>query len=129
MAKLRTDRLNSLLREVISDVIRKDVKNLEVSTLVTVTRVDITRDLRYAKVYISVIGTEAEKTTTLNALNTAAGFIAVHASKEVVMRFFPQLTFYLDKGLEQQFRVQELLNEIEAQREAQGGDDAAAEGT
>lgn len=58
MAVKRTDRLNSLLKEVISEVIRKDVRNPHVNELVTVTRVNISRDLRHAKVFISVIGTE-----------------------------------------------------------------------
>jgi len=58
MAKERVDRLNSLLKEVLSEVIRRDVQNRNIPDLVTVTRVDITKDLRHAKVYISMIGTE-----------------------------------------------------------------------
>ncbi len=57
MAVKRTDRLNSLLKEVISEVIRREVRNPHVNELVTVTRVQISKDLHYAKVYISVIGT------------------------------------------------------------------------
>src|ERR1700720_1746150 len=96
MPKQRTDRLNSLLKEVISEVIRKDVRNPHVNELVTVTRVDITKDLHYAKVYISVIGDEQAKAETIAALTSAAGFIAVNSSKKVVMRYFPELTFKLD---------------------------------
>ncbi|MES2345660.1 MAG: 30S ribosome-binding factor RbfA [Chlamydiota bacterium] len=77
MAKRRTDRLNSLLKEVISEVIMRDVRNPHVTTLITVTRVDISSDLHYAKVYISVIGSQVEKDETLKALQSAAGFIAV----------------------------------------------------
>lgn len=118
MVKQRTDRLNSLLKEVISEVIHKDVRNPNVTELVTVTHVEITKDLHYAKVYISVIGTEADKQNTLNALQSAAGFIAVHASKKVVMRYFPALTFKLDDTVDKHMRIQTLLNEINAKREA-----------
>lgn len=117
MAKQRTDRLNSLLKEVISEVIRRDVKNPHVSELVTVTRVDITKDLHHAKVYISVIGTPEQKNETLHALSSASGFIAVNASKKVVMRYFPELVFKLDDSVDKQMRIQELLGEIATERE------------
>lgn len=119
MPKQRTDRLNSLLKEVISEVIRRDVRNPHVNELVTVTRVDITKDLHYAKVYISVIGTAEDKTNTLNALQSAAGFIAVNASKKVVMRYFPSLTFKLDDAVDKHMRIETLLKEINDKKEAE----------
>lgn len=116
MQKKRTDRLNSLLKEVISDVIRKNVRNPHVNELVTVTDVDITKDLHYAKVYISVIGTDKQKQETLNALQGAAGFIAVQASRQVVIRYFPALTFKLDEGVDKQMQIQKLLSDIEKEK-------------
>lgn len=113
----RTDRLNSLLREVISDVIRKEVKNPAVHSLVTVTKVEITKDLHYAKVYVSVIGTDEEKAKTLQALQSAAGFIAVQSSKEVVMRYFPELQFRIDEGVEKQMRIENLLDDLQRERD------------
>lgn len=118
MAGNRIVRLNSLLKEVISEVIRDDVRNPHVSALNTVTRVDITKDLHHAKVYISVIGTDAEKAETLMALNTAAGFIAVNASKKVVMRFFPELHFTLDDSVDRHMRIEDLLGKISEERQA-----------
>ncbi len=119
MSKQRTDRLNSLLREVISEVIRHDVRNPHVNELVTVTRVDITKDLHHAKVYISVIGSREAKTNTINALESASGFIAVTASKKVVMRYFPALVFKLDEGVDKHMRIEELLSEIHAKKATQ----------
>lgn len=113
--KQRTDRINSLLKEVLSDVIRKDVRNPHINTLITVTKVDISKDLHQAKVYISVIGTPQEKEKTIAALQSAAGFIAVTASKQVVMRYFPALTFKLDDAVEKHMRIEELLEEIKSQ--------------
>lgn len=123
MAKQRTDRLNSLLKEVISDVIRKDVRNPHVNELITVTRVDITKDLHYAKVFISVIGNETAKAETLKALQTAAGFIAVIASKKVVMRYFPELTFKLDDSVDKHMRIEKILGEISDERESRSHDE------
>ena len=112
----RTDRLNSLLKEVISDIIKREVRNPHVNDLLTVTRVDITKDLRYAKVYISVIGSEQEKQGTLQALQSASGFIAVQSSKEVVMRYFPELRFILDDSVDKHMRITDLLDKINAEK-------------
>lgn len=116
MAVKRTDRLNSLLKEVISEVIKRDVKNPHVNELLTITRVEITKDLHYAKVYVSVIGSPTEKQETLGALNSAAGFIAVNSSKKVVLRYFPALTFILDTSVEKQIRIESLLTQISEER-------------
>ncbi len=119
MAIQRTARLNSLLKEVISDVVRLHVRNPHVTGLITVTRVDITKDLHYAKVYVSVIGTPEQKKETLEALQSAAGFIAVNSAKKVVMRYFPTLTFKLDDGVEKHMRIEQLLSEIKSKQSSQ----------
>lgn len=105
-------RLNSLLKEVISEVITKEVKNPDVSTFVTVTEVEITSDSHHAKVFISVLGNAEEKKKTLEALESGAGYIAVRASKKVVLRIFPSLTFFLDTSLDKHFRIDEILQDI-----------------
>lgn len=116
-ATRRTHRLNSLLKEVISEVVRKDVGHPKVSSLVTVTAVDITKDLTLAKVHISVIGTEQEKQETIQALQSAAGYIAVLASKKVVLRHFPSLTFKLDDSVDKHIRINSILQDIEQEKQ------------
>ena len=108
----RTTRLNSLLKEVISEVIKKDVGNPNISKLTTITKVEITKDLHQAKVFISIIGTPEEKTKTLKALESASSFISIKASKKVVMKYFPSLIFKLDTSLEKQFRIEKILQEL-----------------
>lgn len=129
MGGKRTDKLNSLLIQVITEVIRKDVRNPHVNEFVTVTNVEITKDLHYAKVFISVIGSEEQKTATLAALQSAAGFIAICASKKMVIRYFPALTFKLDDTVEKQMRIDEVINKIRAERESrpQHAEDAPQE--
>lgn len=113
----RIQRLNSLLRQVISDVIRKEVKNPHLPKLITITHVDVTKDLRHAKVYVSVIGDDMVKKEALLTLQSAAGFIAVLASKEVVTHYFPELTFLIDDTVDKQGRIEELIVEIEKERQ------------
>ena len=120
MAKKRTVRLNSLLKEVISDVIKKQVRNPHINELLTITRVDITNDLHYAKVYVAVIGTEEQKQETVQALQSAAGFIAINCSKQVVMRYFPSLTFKLDDSVDKHMRIEQLLHELNEEKHSRG---------
>lgn len=127
MKKNRLERINSLLKEVIFEVIQKEVRNPHVNTFVTVTRVETSADLHHAKVSISMIASHAEKEKILQALQSAAGFIAVHASKKVELRYFPQLTFKLDTALEEHLRIQEILGKIEQERLSRPSD--AAEGS
>lgn len=126
MAKKRIERLNSLLQEVLSDVIHQDVRDPRVAQFVSITHVDITADLQHAKVFISVIGTPKQKADTIEALQSGAGFIASTASKKVTMRYFPELLFKLDQSVEEQIRLDELLNKIhqeEQSRQAPQKDD------
>lgn len=114
----RTERLNSLLKEVISEVIRQDVKNPNVSELLTITEVNITKDLHYAKVYVSVIGSEQDKKQTIDALQQASGFISTMAAKKVVMRYFPHLKFILDSTVNKQMKIDLLLKKIEEEKQS-----------
>lgn len=125
MATNRIDRLNSLLKEVISEVIFREVKNPHVNELLTVTHVEVTKDLHHAKVYVSVIGSEQQKKDTIAALQSAAGFIAVNSSKKITIRYFPSLTFKLDESVDKQMRIEMLLNQISAEKDARPeGEDA-----
>ena len=116
MKKQRLDRVNSLLKEVIVEAIQKDVRNPNITTFISVTKVETSADLHHAKVYISMIATDEQKAKILPALQSAAGFIAVHASKKVRMRYFPQLTFIIDKALEEHMRIEKILGKIEEER-------------
>jgi len=114
--KNRLARVNSLLKEVIFEVIQKDVSNPKVTTFVSVTDVDTSADLHHAKVLVSLICPDQEKPKILAALNSAAGFIAVHAAKKVKLRYFPTLTFKLDTAIVAQMRIQEIITGIEEER-------------
>lgn len=126
-ASKRVIRLNSLLKEVISEVIRKEVRDPRLGDLITVTSVDMTKDLHHAKVYISVIGTPEEKKQSIEALQSAAGFIGVHASKKVVMRFFPSLTFKLDESVDTYMAIDSLLVKIQQEQKTRQNSTDASE--
>ncbi len=117
MKNKRLKRLNSLLKEVISEVILKDIRNPNISKLISITQVDISPDLHYAKVSVSIIGDDKEKQTTIDALNSASKFISFHASKKVEIRYFPTLTFQLDTSVDKHLKIEEILKDIHEEQE------------
>ena len=90
----RLARVNSELQRVISHVINFELKNTKVTGLVSVTRVRITPDFRYAKVYISIYGSKVKD--TLEGLKSSSGFIRIIIASEVILIITPQLVFEYD---------------------------------
>lgn len=113
MQRKRIKRLNSLLKEVLSDVVNREVKDPRLAPFVAISSVDISNDLHHAKVYVSVIGSDIERRDTIEALTSAAGFIGVNAAKKVIMRYFPTLTFKLDTTVDELMKIDALLDKIQ----------------
>lgn len=106
----RSQRVSDLIREEVADIIMNKLKDPRVG-FVTVTGVNITEDLKLAKVYISVLK-EEEKEASLEILNSAKGFIRAELSKRVRMKFIPDLTFRVDESIEYGGKIERLLKEI-----------------
>lgn len=123
MKKNRIAKVNSLLREVIFDVIQKQVRNPHVQLFVSVARVDTSSDLSHATVYISLIGTPEQKGQVLQALQSAAGFIAVQSSHQVELRHFPELKFVLDSTADDLFKIDQILSKIAEEKKARPSHD------
>ena len=116
MKQNRLNRVNSLLKEVLFEVIQKEVRNPEVNRFISISKVETSADLHHAKVYVSLIGTDAEKEKVLHGLQSAAGFIAVQASKKADLRHFPNLTFFLDHSADDHMRIEKILSDLEQER-------------
>jgi len=106
----RSQRVGDLLREEIADIIMRRVKDPRLG-FVTVTGVDITDDLKIAKVYVSILKDE-ERETALSILNAAKNFIRSEVGKRVRMKFIPTLEFRVDESIERGDRIDRLLREI-----------------
>ena len=116
----RQKKIQSLLLEVLSEVIRKDVKDPRISELLTLMSVEVSSDLQNAKVGISVIGDAKIKQETLDALNEQAPRISAISLKKVSLRYFPKLAFHIDTGLEHELRIHDVLTQIEDERNSRG---------
>ncbi len=92
----------------------RNVKDRRIG-MVTVTGVDLSADLRHARVFVSSMGTEQEKAATLQALNHAAGWIRHELGQRIRMKFLPEVVFHTDASLEYGERIDRLLDEIKEQ--------------
>lgn len=110
----RTERLNDLIREEISELVRRQAKDPRLDCFLTVTRVDVSPDLRLAKVFISIMGTEEEKREAMNGLDSASGFFHRELMKRLSLRRTPQLSFHRDDSIERAAHVLDLMKEIAA---------------
>ena len=106
----RMDRVSVVLREEISRVLAREVQDPRLPSMVTVTGVSSSSDLRHAKVYVSVLGDESQKRAALKALKSAAGFVHRSVRQSLTLKTTPSLTFVLDESIE---RGVELLRKIE----------------
>ena len=109
----RSERLGELILAEISDLIRRDVKDPRVG-FVTFTRVEMSDDLRYAKVFVSSLGSEQEKARTLKGLSSATGYIRRHLGRALHLRYTPDLTFLIDGSLEHGAKIAQLLRQLHA---------------
>ena len=108
----RIERLNSLIRRDVSELLRYEVKDPRVSGVVSVTRVDTSGDIQHAKVYVSVYGTLREKESTIDALQSAAGFIRRQLRGRLETRHVPVLRFILDDTLTEGNQMLDLLDSL-----------------
>ena len=109
MANRRNSRLSGEMKRVISEIIRNEVKDPRISELLSVTDVDVTEDLKYAKVYISVYG---DIGPSLEALRSARGFIRREVGKRIKMRLTPELLFEKDDSIEKGIYMSSLINKV-----------------
>jgi ribosome-binding factor A len=115
----RLQRVNQLVREEISHLIQRELKDPRLG-FVTVTEVDVAKDLRTAKVYVSVLGSEAEWQASLLALENARGFIRNWLAPRLRLRAIPHLTFHQDRSMAHAAHIQTVLEELRTEERATG---------
>jgi len=107
----RAERVAQALKEEISKIIHDDLKDPRIG-FVTVTHVELTKDLRYSKVFFSILGKEAQQQKTKDALDNSLGFIRSLIAERMMLRFVPQIVFKQDRSAEYSLQIEEALNKI-----------------
>ncbi|SCG83402.1 Ribosome-binding factor A [Proteiniborus sp. DW1] len=112
MSIKRLGRISEEIKRIVSNAIMTELKDPRISPMTSVTEVEVTRDLRYAKIYISVLGDESSREETLKGLESGKGFIRKEIGENLNLRYTPEPLFYLDKSIEHGFKISKLLNEV-----------------
>jgi ribosome-binding factor A len=107
----RPEQIAETVRQVVAEVLSREVRDPRVG-FVTVTAVDVSGDLSHAKILVSVMGDEADKTRAMEGLRSAAGFLRTRLTKALSTRTVPELHFEIDRGLEHAARINALLADI-----------------
>ena len=113
---VRIERVNQLINREISSMIQRDIRDPRLE-FVTITGVSVSKDLRYAKISFSALGTNEQIHSAQDALNGARGFIRKLIGQRVHIRYTPEIEFVYDRSLESSARIEETLNEIKRQSE------------
>ena len=107
----RLNRINEELKKEISQIISFELKNPDATGLISVTKVKITPDLKYAKVYVSLLNSKNEE-KTIEALKSSAGFIISLIAKRINLRITPELVFEKDDSMEYGMKIDSILKDL-----------------
>jgi ribosome-binding factor A len=119
----RSDRVAAAVREEVANFLAEGVKDPRVTALVTVTGVEMTRDLRHAKVFVSIMGEDSQRASTIEGLESVQGFLRSRLARSLSLRVAPDVHFVMDESVARAARIETLLNQI---RTTSSGDDAGA---
>ncbi len=113
----RVERVNSLIREELSDLLHRQVKDPRLGGFISITEVETAPDMRHAKVYISYLGDDEKKQEVIKVLTSASAFFRRELSKRLKMRHTPELEFRLDISIERGDRIERLIEGIKSEEE------------
>ena len=124
----RPDRVAEAIREGVATFLAEGAKDPRIRGFVTVTAVDVTRDLRHATVFVSVMGDEAARKSTFEGLNSVATHLRSLLGRSLRLHSAPEIVFKADESIARASRIEQLLAQVRNEREAGAVDDAAAAG-
>ncbi|HEU5299167.1 MAG TPA: 30S ribosome-binding factor RbfA [bacterium] len=107
----RAEKVKEFIKEELSLILQREVRDPRIG-FVSVTDVEVSQDLRHARIFVSVLGTDEEKAATMEGLGSAARYIRRALGQRLRMRFTPDLSFRLDESIERGSRVMKLLGEV-----------------
>ena len=113
MANYRGGRINEEVKREISIIIRDEIKDPRMTAMVSITSVKVSKDLRYAKVFVSIFGKDdEEKNNTFVALKNASGYIRKEIGQRINLRYNPQIIFELDDSINYGMHIEELIQKV-----------------
>ena len=108
----RIERINSLIRQEISELLQSQIKDPRLGNFIAITEVNTSADLKHAKVYVSQIGNEGEKEKVLKGLTSASGFFRGELARSLRLRYVPELHFQWDDSIKQGDHIRQLIDDV-----------------
>ena len=108
----RIERVNTLIRKEISELIQQQLRDPRLDEFIAVTEVSTSPDLKHAKIFVSSMSGKSEEQKILGVLNSAAGFLRTELAKNVTLRRVPELSFVWDDSIEHGDRILQLLDQV-----------------
>lgn len=116
----RCQRVAEEMKREIAQILRDELKDPRIG-FVTITSVEVTGDLRYAKVFVSIYENAEEQKQTLQALNSASGFVRREIGKRIKLRYTPEIIFKFDDSIQHGAKIAELLHKVQAEGDNRNG--------
>lgn len=108
----RVSRLAGEIKRVVTELMQTELNDPRISRLTSITAVDVSKDRRYAKIHVSVLGSEDEQQRTLEGLQSADGFIRSELGKRIRLRYHPEIIFTLDDSIERSLKINKILRDL-----------------
>lgn len=113
MPSYRGGRINEEVRKEVSDIIRNNIKDPRLTAMVSITNVSVTKDLRFAKVYVSIFSkNEEERQNSFLALKNSSSFVRREIGHRINLRYTPEIIFEIDNSIEHGLHIDALLEKI-----------------
>lgn len=113
--KRRCERLNSIIQQEISDLLRDQINDPRLTTLISITEVSISTDLRHAKVFVSTLGDNVNKDEILQGFAAATGFLRSQLANRLQLKHTPELSFHFDDSIEHGAEVLKLIDQVSSE--------------
>jgi ribosome-binding factor A len=118
----RSEKVADLIQKEISQMLVKSIKDPRIG-FVTITKVSVSEDCRFAKVYFSVVGTLAERERSMKGLGSAKGFVRKELGRRIRLRYTPEILFQFDPSIEYAIHMGELIQTIQQEKEPNGDEE------
>ena len=110
--KRRTERINSIIQQEISDLLREQINDPRLTTFISITKVSTSPDLKHAKVFISTLGDKINKDEILQGFTAASGFLRRQLANSLELKHTPELSFHLDDSIERGAQVLNIIDKV-----------------
>jgi ribosome-binding factor A len=108
----RTERINSIIQKEISDLLREQINDPRLTSLISITKVTTSPDLKHSRVFISTLGDQVNKNEILQGFTAASGFLRRQLANRLELKHTPELSFHLDDSIERGAKVLKLIERV-----------------